>query len=74
MYLNPPEHAIVKCVDERSQIQALERTRPGLPSKKGRCVTMTHDYKRNDTATLFAALNVGDGTVNSICEERHRHQ
>src|SRR5215467_105909 len=58
LYLNPPEHAIVMCVDEKSQIQALDRTQPGLPLKKGRCGTMTHDYKRHGTATLFAALNV----------------
>jgi hypothetical protein len=57
LYLNPPKHAIVLCADEKSQIQALDRTQPGLPLKKGRCGTMTHDYKRNGTATLFAALN-----------------
>jgi transposase len=74
LYLNPPQHAIVMCVDEKSQIQALDRTQPGLPLKKGRCGTMTHDYKRNGTATLFAALNVGDGTVISMCDDRHRHQ
>jgi transposase len=74
LYLNPPEHAIVMCVDEKSQIQALDRTQPGLPLKKGRCGTMTHDYKRNGTATLFAALNVADGTVISMCEDQHRHQ
>jgi len=74
LYLNPPEHAIVMCVDEKSQIQALDRTQPGLPLKKGRCGTMTHDYKRNGTATLFAALNVADGTVISMCDDRHRHQ
>jgi transposase len=74
LYLHPPEHAIVMCVDEKSQIQALDRTQPGLPLKKGRCGTMTHDYKRNGTATLFAALNVADGTVISMCEDRHRHQ
>jgi transposase len=74
LYLNPPEHAIVLCVDEKSQIQALDRTQPGLPLKKGRCGTMTHDYKRNGTATLFAALNTLDGTVISMCEDRHRHQ
>ena len=73
-YLNPPEHAIVLCVDEKSQIQALDRTQPGLPLKKGRCGTMTHDYKRNGTATLFAALNTLDGTVISMCDDRHRHQ
>ena len=74
LYLNPPEHAIVLCVDEKSQIQALDRTQPGLPLKKGRCGTMTHDYKRNGTATLFAALNTLDGTVISMCDDRHRHQ
>jgi transposase len=74
LYLNPPEHAIVLCVDEKSQIQALDRTQPGLPIKKGRCGTMTHDYKRNGTATLFAAMNTLDGTVISMCDDRHRHQ
>ena len=74
LYLNPPEHALVFCVDEKSQIQALDRTQPGLPLKKGRCGTMTHDYKRNGTATLFAALNALDGTVISMCDDRHRHQ
>lgn len=74
LYVNPPEHAIVLCADEKSQIQALDRTQPGLPLKKGRCGTMTHDYKRNGTATLFAALNTLDGTVISMCDERHRHQ
>ncbi len=74
LYLNPPEHAIVLCVDEKSQIQALDRTQPGLPLKKGRGATMTHDYKRNGTATLFAALNSLDGTVIGMCQERHRHQ
>jgi hypothetical protein len=74
LYLNPPEHAIVLSVDEKSQIQALDRTQPGLPIKKGRCVTMTHDYKRNGTATLFAALDTLDGRVISMCDDRHRHQ
>ena len=74
LYLNPPEHAIVLCADEKSQIQALDRTQPGLPLKKGRCGTMTHDYKRNGTATLFAAMSTLDGTVISMCDERHRHQ
>ncbi|HEY2469253.1 MAG TPA: IS630 family transposase [Terracidiphilus sp.] len=74
LYLNPPEHAIVLCADEKSQIQALDRTQPGLPLKKGHCGTMTHDYKRNGTATLFAALNTLDGTVISMCDDRHRHQ
>jgi len=74
LYINPPEHAIVLCADEKSQIQALDRTQPGLPLKKGRCGTMTHDYKRNGTATLFAAMNTLDGTVISMCDDRHRHQ
>jgi transposase len=74
LYLNPPDKALVLCVDEKSQIQALDRTQPGLPMKKGRCGTMTHDYKRNGTATLFAALNTLDGTVISMCDDRHRHQ
>jgi transposase len=74
LYLNPPEHAIVLCADEKSQLQALDRTQPGLPLKKGRCGTMTHDYKRNGTATLFAAMSTLDGTVISMCEDRYRHQ
>jgi transposase len=74
LYLNPPEHAIVPCADERSQIQALDRTQPGLPMKKGRAGTMTHDYKRNGTATLFAALDAMEGSVIPMCEDRHRHQ
>ena len=74
LYLNPPEHALVLCCDEKSQIQALDRTQPSLPLKKGRGHTMTHDYKRNGTATLFAALNTLDGSVISLCQERHRHQ
>ena len=74
LYLNPPEHALVLCADEKSQIQALDRTQPGLPLKKGRSGTMTHDYKRNGTATLFAALNTLDGSVISMCDDRHRHQ
>jgi transposase len=74
LYLNPPEHALVLCADEKSQIQALDRTQPGLPLKKGRCGTMTHDYKRNGTATLFAAMSTLDGTVISMCDDRHRHQ
>ena len=73
LYLSPPEHAIVLCCDEKSQVQALDRTQPGLPMKKGRASTMTHDYKRNGTTTLFAALNVLDGQVISTCQERHRH-
>jgi len=74
LYLNPPDKAIVLCVDEKSQIQALERTQPGLLMKKGRCGTMTHDYKRNGTTTLFAALNVLEGKVIGQCLPRHRHQ
>src|SRR5438270_10977988 len=74
LYLNPPEKALVLCVDEKSQIQALDRTQPGLPLKKGRCGTMTHDYKRNGTTTLFAALEVAQGKVVGQCHERHRHQ
>lgn len=73
LYLSPPEHAIILCCDEKSQVQALDRTQPGLPMKKGRAETMTHDYKRNGTTTLFAALNVLDGTVISQCQKRHRH-
>jgi transposase len=74
LYLNPPQQAVVLCVDEKSQIQALDRTQPGLPIKKGRCGTMTHDYKRNGTTTLFAALEVLSGRVVGQCHERHRHQ
>jgi transposase len=74
LYLNPPEKALVLCVDEKSQIQALDRTQPGLPMKKGRCGTMTHDYKRNGTTTLFAALEVAQGKVVGQCYARHRHQ
>src|SRR5438552_12389075 len=74
LYLNPPQQALVLCVDEKSQIQALDRTQPGLPLKKGRCGTMTHDYKRNGTTTLFAALEVLQGKVVGQCYERHRHQ
>lgn len=74
LYLNPPEHAMVLCLDEKSQIQALDRTQPGLPLKPGRGQTMTHDYKRNGTATLFAALNAANGEVFGLCQERHRHQ
>lgn len=73
LYLNPPEKALVLCVDEKSQIQALDRTQPGLPMKPGRCGTMTHDYKRHGTATLFAALNMLDGRVIGACYRRHRH-
>ena len=74
LYLDPPAHAIVLSVDEKSQIQALDRTQPGLPMKKGRAGTMTHDYKRHGTTTLFAALNVLDGTVIGRNMQRHRHQ
>jgi transposase len=74
LYLNPPDQAIVLCVDEKSQIQALQRTQPGLPLKKGRCGTMTHDYKRHGTTTLFAALDVLAGKVIGDCYKRHRHQ
>jgi transposase len=74
LYLNPPQQAMVICVDEKSQIQALDRTQPGLPLKKGRCGTMTHDYKRHGTTTLFAALEVLQGRVIGQCFERHRHQ
>lgn len=74
LYLNPPQKALILCVDEKSQIQALDRTQPGLPLKKGRCGTMTHDYKRNGTTTLFAALSVLDGKVVGQCVPRHRHQ
>ena len=74
LYLNPPEHAIVLSVDEKSQIQALDRTQPGLPMKPGRAGTMTHDYKRNGTTTLFAAMNILDGKVIGQCLQRHRHQ
>ncbi len=74
LYVDPPQHAVVLSVDEKSQIQALDRTQPGLPMKPGRCGTMTHDYKRHGTTTLFAALNVLDGTVIGRCMQRHRHQ
>jgi len=74
LYLNPPDKSLVLCVDEKSQIQALERSQPGLPLKKGRCGTMTHDYKRNGTTTLFAALSLLDGKVIGDCMPRHRHQ
>ena len=74
LYLNPPQEAIVLCIDEKSQIQALDRTQPGLPIKKGRCGTTTHDYKRNGTTTLFAALETLEGKVIGECHQRHRHQ
>ncbi len=74
LYMNPPDKAVVLCVDEKSQIQALDRTQPGLPMKTGRCGTLTHDYKRHGTTTLFAALSMLDGTVIGECHGRHRHQ
>ncbi len=74
LYLDPPEHALVLSCDEKSQIQALDRTQKSLPLKKGRCGTMTHDYKRNGTTTLFAAMSMLDGKVISRCQARHRHQ
>ena len=74
LYLNPPEHALVLCVDEKSQIQALDRTQPSLPIYPGRCGTLTHDYKRNGTTTLFAALDVAEGRLIGTCMKRHRHQ
>src|SRR5208282_4028766 len=73
LYMSPPEHALVLCCDEKSQVQALDRTQPGLPLKKGRAQTMTHDYKRHGTTTLFAALNVLDGQVIGKCQQRHTH-
>ncbi len=74
LYLNPPENAVVFCVDEKTSIQALDRTQPGLPLKKGRCGTVTHDYKRNGTSTLFAALNVATGSVTGECYQKHTHK
>ncbi len=73
LYLRPPEHALVLCVDEKSQIQALDRTQPSLPLKRGRCGTMTHDYKRHGTTTLFAALDMAEGKLIGQCYKRHRH-
>ncbi len=73
LYLSPPEHALVLCCDEKSQVQALDRTQPGLPLKQGRAGTLTHDYKRHGTTTLFAALNTLDGSVIARCDNRHRH-
>lgn len=73
LYMSPPEHALVLCCDEKSQVQALDRTQPGLPLKKGRAETMTHDYKRHGTTTLFAAMSTLDGAVISRCAQRHRH-
>lgn len=74
LYLDPPEHALVLCCDEKTQIQALDRTQPGLPLKRGRGKTMTHDYKRNGVTTLFAALNMLTGQVLSMTDQLHRHQ
>jgi transposase len=74
LYLDPPDQAVVLSIDEKSQIQALDRTQPGLPLKPGRCGTMTHDYKRHGTTTLFAALNVLEGKVIGRCMQRHRHE
>jgi transposase len=74
LYMNPPDNALVFSVDEKSQIQALDRTQPGLPIKKGRCGTMTHDYKRHGTTTLFAALELLEGKIIGTCMKRHRHQ
>ena len=74
LYLNPPEHALVISADEKTSVQALDRTQPELPIKKGRCGTMTHDYKRNGTTTLFAAIDMAEGRVISACMEKHRHQ
>ena len=74
LYIDPPAHAVVLSIDEKSQIQALDRTQPGLPMKPGKCGTMTHDYKRNGTTTLFAALDILEGKVIGRCMQRHRHQ
>jgi transposase len=74
LYLNPPEHALVLCADEKTSVQALDRTQPGLPMVKGRSGTMTHDYKRNGTTTLFAALEMAEGHIIARCMNRHRHQ
>ena len=74
LYVDPPAHAVVLSVDEKSQIQALDRTQPGLPMKRGRAGTMTHDYKRHGTTTLFAALDVLEGRITGCCMQRHRHQ
>ncbi len=74
LYRSPPEHAIVSCVDDKSQVQVLDRTQPGLPLKRGRAETITHDYKRYGTTTLFAAMDAATGRVISLCPQRHRHQ
>lgn len=73
LYFNPPDNAVVLCMDEKSSVQALDRTQPSLPMKQGRAGTMTHDYKRDGTTTLFAALDVLSGTVIGECQPRHRH-
>jgi hypothetical protein len=72
--MSPPDNAVVFCIDEKTSIQALDRTQPGLPMKKGRCGTMTHDYKRHGTSTLFAALNPANGEVIGECKTQHRTQ
>jgi hypothetical protein len=74
LYLNPPENDVVFCIDEKTSIQALDRTQPGLPLKKGRCGTVTHDYKRNGTSTLFATLEVTTGSVTGECYQKHTHK
>jgi len=74
LYLHPPDNAVVFCIDEKTSIQALDRTQPGLPLKKGRCGTITHDYKRNGTSTLFAALEVATGSVTGACYQKHTHK
>ena len=74
LYLNPPENAIVFCIDEKTSIQAVDRIQPGLPLKKGRCGTVTHDYKGNSTSTLFAALDVATGSVTGECYQKHMHE
>jgi hypothetical protein len=74
LYVDPPAHSVVLSVDEKSQIQALDRSQPGLPMKKGRAGTMTHDYKRHGTTTLFAAFDILEGNVIGRCMQRHRHQ
>jgi len=74
LYVDPPQHAVILSLDEKTQIQALDRTQPGLPLKRGKCATMTHDYKRNGTTTLFAALNVLEGNVIGRCMQRHTHE
>jgi hypothetical protein len=74
LYMSPPAHALVLCCDEKSQIQALDRTQPGLPMKRGRAATMTHDYKRHGTTTLFAAMSTLDGAVISRCAPRHPYR